>query len=145
MHASMSTAAVREAYRSTSEQLRAAQQGLFLGASGQELAANVAERPARVGDGVGSGRDLQRQGATFRWSDVSDSPAPVSHACGGSTGQASGPLVRVRVSAGLRRTGDGRRAAAAGNSGLVRGRFSRRPGAGKPDGRLHRRCPDGPI
>lgn len=76
LHASMSTAAAREEYRLTSAQLRATHQGLYPGATGQDLAAEVAERPARVGDGVGSGRDLVAQGATYDWRDISDSPAP---------------------------------------------------------------------
>ncbi len=76
MWAEMSTAAGRAGHQAVSSDLRAAHEGLFPGASGQELAAGVAERPARVGDGVGAGRDLQRQGATYDWRDVSDSPAP---------------------------------------------------------------------
>ena len=94
MYASMSTAAGRAEHQAVSSDLRAAHQGLFPGASGQELAADVAERPARVGDGVGSGRDLQRLAATFRWADVSDSPAPslvdLRH-IGQSAGRPTGP------------------------------------------------------
>ena len=78
LHASMSSAAARDAYRATSGQLRAAHRGMY-DMSPQELAAEVAERSARVGDSVGAGRDLVAQGGMFRWSDVSDSPAPMAH------------------------------------------------------------------
>lgn len=74
LHASMETAAAREEYRAVSGQLRAAHRGLY-DMTPQELAANVAERSARVGDDYG-GRDLVAQGGTYNWSDVSDSPAP---------------------------------------------------------------------
>ena len=66
-----------------SAQLRAAHQGLFPGATGQDQAAEVAERSGRMGDDVGAGRDLVAQGGMFRSSDVSDSPAPVAMTCGG--------------------------------------------------------------
>jgi hypothetical protein len=75
LHASMSTAAARDAYRATSGQLRAAHRGIY-DMTPQELAAEVAERSARVGDSVGAGRDLVAQGGTYNWRDVSDSPAP---------------------------------------------------------------------
>ena len=90
MHASILTATVREANRSTME-LRAAQQGLFLGASGQAFAANVAERPARVETALALVR-LAAPGRDLRWSDVSGSPALSTMPCGISTGQASGQL-----------------------------------------------------
>jgi hypothetical protein len=72
------TATEIEAQRAVSGHLRASQRGLY-DMTPQELAAEVAERSARVGDSVGAGRDLQRLGGTFSWSDVSDSPGPVSH------------------------------------------------------------------
>lgn len=78
-YAEMSRAASREAFRSTSARLRAAHRGL-LGASGQELAAEVSERPVRIGqDFGGGGRVVEPMGGLIPWRDVSDSPAPVSH------------------------------------------------------------------
>ena len=59
-----STAAAVEAHAAVSVQLRAAHEGLYGSATGQDLAAVDRQRSARVGDGVGAGRDLQRLGGT---------------------------------------------------------------------------------
>jgi hypothetical protein len=69
-------AAEMEAHRATSGQLRAAHQGLYPGMSPTDFGAAVSGIGARVGDGVGEGRELLAQGGSFNWSDVSDSPAP---------------------------------------------------------------------
>ena len=65
--------------RLVSGQLRAAHQGLFPGMSPTDLGAAVAGQQATVGaDFGGGGRALVAQGATYNWSDVSDSPAPAT-------------------------------------------------------------------
>ena len=69
-------AAAVEAHRADHNVITAGQAGIFGTATAYDMAAEVSERAARIGDGVSSGRELERAGGTYRWSDVSDSPAP---------------------------------------------------------------------
>ena len=75
------TAASMARHRQVHDAVTAGQHGIFgPGDSPQQLAAEVAERQVRIGqDFGGGGRLVEPMGGTFRWSDVSDSPAPVSH------------------------------------------------------------------
>jgi hypothetical protein len=53
------------------------QGGLFgPGATGQQLAAEVAARRPRVGDGAGAGRDLEALGGAWDIAATTDSPCP---------------------------------------------------------------------
>ena len=56
-------------------QVQAGQAGLFGHMTPEDRGAAVQDRTATVGTDYG-GRPLERNGGTFRWSDVSDSPAP---------------------------------------------------------------------
>ena len=72
-------AADLEGWRPTSDRLRASQQGLFSNMSPTDMGEAVQSRAATVGqDFGGQGRPLEARGGTFRWADISDSPAPVS-------------------------------------------------------------------
>ena len=73
-----STAAAMEAHRATSAHLRAAHQGIYGSADGYTMAAVVAASNARVGDGVGAGRDLVAQGGAFAHHLSGPAPARVS-------------------------------------------------------------------
>ena len=66
------------AHQQHHDAVTAVQHGIFgPGDSPQQMAAEVAERPVRIGqDFGGGGRALEARGATYRWADVSDSPAP---------------------------------------------------------------------
>lgn len=59
------TAASMAGHQPVHDIVTSRQAGIFgPGATGQQMAANVADRPARVGDGAGAGRDLERLGGT---------------------------------------------------------------------------------
>jgi hypothetical protein len=59
------TAAAMAAHQKDHNIVTSRQAGIFgPGATGQQQAADVAARPARVGDGAGAGRDLERLGGT---------------------------------------------------------------------------------
>jgi hypothetical protein len=72
-------AASIEAHRADHNVITAGQAGIFGTASPYDMAAEVAQRTARIGSGTSAPRDLVAQGGTFRWEDVSDSPAPMAH------------------------------------------------------------------
>lgn len=74
----MATAAAMQAHRADHDVVTAGQHGIFGAAdTPQQLAADVAARPVRIGqDYGGGGRLVEPQGGTFNWSDFSDSPAP---------------------------------------------------------------------
>ena len=65
----------QDAFRATSDQLRAAHQGLFPNMSPYDRGADAANRQAVVGSAYG-GRPLERLGGTFNHGDVGCSPAP---------------------------------------------------------------------
>lgn len=74
-----STAAALEAHAAVSGRLRVAHGGLFAGATGQGMAAEVAGWNVRVGDGVGAGRDLVRLGGVDFESQGAGAVGPVPH------------------------------------------------------------------
>ena len=76
---SAANAAEMEAYRPVSDHLRRSKQGLFSNMSPTDMGEAVQSRAATVGqDFGGQGRPLEARGGTFRWADISDSPAPAS-------------------------------------------------------------------
>ena len=75
--AAASTAAEIEAHRPTSAHLRAAHQGLYASATGQDMAAEVAARAARVGDDWGNGRELETRGGLDFESQGAGAIAPI--------------------------------------------------------------------
>lgn len=105
LEASQANAADLEAHRAISERLRASQSGLYAGATGQQLAA-LASRTARVGDGVGSGRDLVRLGGIDFESQGAGAVGPVPHRA--DLTQLNAPPGYMRTEHPLKRLHEGR-------------------------------------
>lgn len=104
--AAASTAASMEAHAAVSGRLGAAHQGLFPGATGQQLAAQVARMNARVGDGVGAGRDLVQLGGVDFESQGAGAVAPVPHRA--DLSQLNSPPGYMRTEHPLRNRNEGR-------------------------------------
>ena len=66
-----------ERHRAVSGRLRAGHAGMFGSDTGQDLAAVFSGQNARVGDGVGAGRELQRLGGTDWESQGAGAVAPI--------------------------------------------------------------------
>lgn len=77
--AANSTAEALELHRAVSGRLRARHEGMYGSATGADLAAVFSDQNARIGDGVGAGRELQRLGGTDFESQGAGAVAPVPH------------------------------------------------------------------
>lgn len=71
------SAAAMQAHQQDHDRVTVGQGGIFgPGATGEQMAADVAARQPRVGDGAGAGRDLERNGGAWDTASITDSPCP---------------------------------------------------------------------